>query len=80
MRARVIEMLMVLVLLLLLLLTEDLELQEELLLLKEPRVGGVHGWRRLLGFLVRRNVLVILKFLHFGLCLLRLFVAVLAVA
>lgn len=75
-RARVVEVLMVLVLLLL---TEDLELQEELLLLQEPCIGRIHGRRRLLSFLVRRNVLVILQLLHFRLCLLWLFVPVLAV-
>lgn len=64
--------------LLMFLLAEDLQLQEELLLLQEPSVGGVHGWgRRLFCFLVRWDILVVLELLHFGLDIFGLFVAVL---
>ena len=49
----------------LLLLAEDLQLQEELLLMEELRVGRVHLRRTLLVcLLVRRDVLVVLEFLH----------------
>lgn len=64
----------------LLLLTEDLQLQEELLLLEQPGVGGIHGRRGLLGLLVRGDVLVIFELLHLWLGVLGLFVAVLTVA
>lgn len=64
----------------LLLLAEDLQLQEELLLLEQPRVGRVHGRRRLLRLLVRGYVLVVFELLHLWLGVLGLFVAVLAVA
>lgn len=64
----------------LLLLTEDLQLQEQLLLLEQPGVGGIHGRRGLLGLLVRGDVLVIFELLHLWLGFLGLFVAVLTVA
>lgn len=64
----------------LLLLTEDLQLQEQLLLLEQPGVGGIHGRRGLLGLLVRGDVLVIFELLHLWLGVLGLFVAVLTVA
>lgn len=49
----------------LLLLVEDLQLQEELLLLEELRVGRVHLGRTLfVCFLVGRDVLVVLQLLH----------------
>ena len=64
----------------LLLLAEDLELQEQLLLLEQPGVSRVHGGRRLLRLLVRRDILVVLELLHLGLGVFGLFVAVLTVA
>ncbi len=49
----------------LLLLVDDLQLQEELLLIEEIGVGGVEQrWKLTLGFLVWRNILVILQLLH----------------
>lgn len=49
----------------LLLLVDDLQLEEELLLIEEFGVGGVQQrWRLTLGFLVWRNILVILQLLH----------------
>jgi len=59
------------------LLAEDLQLQEQLLLLEESGVGRVHGRRRLLGLLVRRDVLVVLELLHLRLHIFGLFVPVL---
>lgn len=59
------------------LLAENLQLQKELLLLEETGIGGVHGRWRFLCLLVRRNVLVILKLLHFRLHILGLLVTVL---
>lgn len=58
------------VIVLLLLLVEDLELEKELLLLQDPGVGGVQGWRPLVLFLVRGDVLVVLELLHLWLQLL----------
>lgn len=52
------------VIVLLLLLVEDLELEEELLLLQDLGIGGVHGGRPLVLLLVRGDVLVILELLH----------------
>ena len=49
---------------LLLLLVEDLQLQEELLLLQDLGIGGVHGGRPLVLFLVRGDILVVLELLH----------------
>lgn len=51
----------------LLLLAEDLQLEKELLLLQEPRVGRVHGGFVGLVLLVWGNVLVVLELLHPGL-------------
>lgn len=65
---------------LLLLLAEDLQLQEQLLLLQQPRVGRVHGRRRLLRLLVRGDVLVVFELLHLWLGVLGLLVAILTVA
>lgn len=49
----------------LLLLVEDLQLQKELLLMEELRVGRVHLGRALfVCLLVRRDVLVVLQLLH----------------
>lgn len=61
---------------LLLLLAEDLQLKEELLLLEEAGVGGVHGRRRFLCLLVGRNVLVVLQFFHLRFDVFGLFVPV----
>lgn len=58
------------VIVLLLLLVEDLELEEELLLLQDLGIGGVHGGRPLVLLLVRGDVLVILELLHLWLQLL----------
>lgn len=64
--------------LLMFLLAEDLQLKEELLLLKQPSVGGVHGWRRrFFCLLVWWDILVVLELLHFGFDIFGLFVAVL---
>ena len=65
----------VLLLLLLLLLVEDLQLQEELLLLQDLGIGGVHGGRPLVLLLVRGDVLVVLELLHLWLQLLGLLAA-----
>ena len=55
----------------LLLLTDDLQLEEELLLVQDLGVGGVELWRRLtLRLLVWRDVLVVLELLHLGLAVL----------
>lgn len=51
---------------LLLLLAEDLQLEEELLLLQEPSVRGVHGRFAGLVLLVWGNVLVVLELFHPG--------------
>lgn len=49
----------------LLLLVDDLQLKEELLLIEEFGVGGVQkGWRVTLGFLIRRDVLMIFQLLY----------------
>lgn len=63
----------------LLLLAQDLQLQEELLLLQQAGVVGVHLWLALLTLLVRRNVLVVLEFLHPGLGVFALFAPVFVV-
>lgn len=59
------------------LLAENLQLQKELLLLEKTGIGGVHGRWRFLCLLVRGNVLVILKLLHFRLHILGFLVTVL---
>lgn len=59
------------------LLAEDLELQKKLLLMEQSGVGGVHGRRGLLCFLVWRNVLVVLELFNFGFHIFGLFMAVL---
>lgn len=59
------------------LLTEDLELQEKLLLVEQSGVGRVHGWRGLLCFLVWRNVLVVLELFNFWFHIFGLLMAVL---
>ena len=64
-----------LLLLLLLLLVEDLQLQEELLLLQDLGVGGVHGRSPLVLLLVRGDILVVLELLHLWLQLLGLLAA-----
>lgn len=63
----------------LLLLTEDLQLQEELLLLEQPGVVGVHGRLALLPLLIWRDVLVVLQLLYPGLRVLALFATVLVI-
>lgn len=62
---------------LLLLLTEDLQLEEQLLLLQEPSIRGVHWCLGRLLLLVRRNILVVLELLHPGLRLFPLLAAAL---
>ena len=68
-----------LVVVVLLLLAQDLELQEQLLLLEQPGVSRVHGGRRLLRLLVRRDILVVLELLYPGLGVFALFATVFVV-
>lgn len=63
----------------LLLLAEDLELQEQLLLLEQPGVVGVHLRLVLLPFLIWWNVLVVLELLYPGLGVFALFATVFVV-
>lgn len=74
-RGRQDGLVVVVLLLLLLLLVEDLQLQEELLLLQDLGVGGVHGGRPLVLLLVRGDVLMVLELLHLRLQLLGLLAA-----
>ena len=60
----------------LLLLAQDLQLQEELLLLEQPGVVGVHLRLIPLPLLIWWNVLVVLQLLHPGLGIFALFAAV----
>lgn len=68
-----------LVVVVLLLLAEDLQLQEELLLLEQPGVVGVHVRLTPLPLLIWRDVLVVLQLLHPGLGVFALFAAVFVV-
>lgn len=68
-----------LVVVVLLLLAQDLELQEQLLLLEQPGVVGVHLRLVLLPFLIWWNVLVVLELLYPGLGVFALFATVFVV-
>jgi len=68
-----------LVVVVLLLLAQDLQLQEELLLLKQPGVVGVHLRLVLLPFLIGGDVLVVLQLLYPGLGVFALLAAVFVV-
>lgn len=57
-------------------LAQDLQLQEQLLLLKQAGVVGVHLWLVLLALLIWWDVLVILQLLYPGLGVLALFAPV----
>lgn len=61
----------------LLLLAQDLQLEEELLLLQEPGIRGVHGGLAGVVLLVWGNVLVVLELLHPGFGLFALLAAAL---
>ena len=65
-----------LVVVVLVLLAQDLQLQEELLLLEQPGVVGVHLRLIPLPLLIWRNVLVVLQLLHPGLGVFALFATV----